>query len=374
MKRFLLLAFLLLSSFANTLLAYQFDVIITKSRQQIQCIILSQNDNVVIYSSTDTQDLNQYSIAKSEIEKIYPRSNEPAPITDAAKDSNPTQARETTPNQSPVFDVIVLKDATRIQGIVRAVEESNIIYESNGKLATKPISDISVILFANGETKVFTIEQKREVAPAANVAQQSNPMPSAQRQYEAPETPPADREWAGGGRHTDKQGNTRTDFPGGHKTVHADGSQTISVPFVTIHKDAEGGRGVDAPQSDDIRGFQLIEFYNKVEDAVIIINKSSQSDCFKVAVCSVQNNQYFWRIVLTTTELEPYKAEIAKQKNRYRAKTDKDLKDILANKDRYLYSLAVKSRYGNEYSFKTYVDGDDLIIEVLDANSSQSDW
>ncbi len=373
MKR-LLLAFMLLSSFANTILAYQFDVIITKSRQQIQCIIISQDDNVVIYSSADAQDTNQYSIAKSEIEKIYPRSNEPTPTTNVVQNSTPTHAKEKTSAPAPALDVIVLKDATRIQGIVRTVEENNIIYESNGKLATKNISDISVILFANGETKVFTVEPKREVASAANIVQQSNPAPSSQRQYEAPEERPADREWAGGGRHTDKQGNTRTDFPGGHKTVHAAGSQTISVPFVTIHKDSEGGRGVDAPQTDDIRGFQLIEFYNKVEDDVIIINKSSQSDCFKVAVCSVKNNQYFWRIVLTTTELEPYKPEIAKQKNRYRAKTDKDLKDILANKDRYLYSLAVKSRYGNEYSFKTYVDGDDLIIEVLDANSSQSDW
>lgn len=52
----------------------------------------------------------------------------------------------------------------------------------------------------------------------------------------------------------------------------------------------------------------------------------------------------------------------------------RELNELLTNKDRYLYSIAVKSRYNYEYSFKTRIDGDDLVIEVLDLESSDSDW
>ena len=349
------LLFVLQSAFA-----YQYDVIITKSREQIQCVILSQDENAVTYQTIDSNNAETIIMSKSEIEKIYPRSEESTP-------------QVVTPKTEQPKDIIVLKDATRLEAIITEITDSEIKYkEPNNEriLFSKKIADVSVVLFSNGETRVFNNAPSTPQSASSKVAETTSLTPN----YTPQERPQAnDAEWAGGGIHTDKNGNTRTDFPGGHKTVYADGSEQISVPFVTINKKG-GGRGVEMPNSDDIKGFQLIEFYGDPQDDVILINKSSKSDCFKVAICSVKNNQYFWKIVLTTKELEPYKADIKKQKEKYRAKSEEELNDLLNNKDRFIYSVAVKSRYGYEYAFKTYKDGDDLVIEVLDPNSHESDW
>lgn len=53
--------------------AYDFDVIITKSRIQIQCFIVEQNDDTVTYVFLDKDPSLKYTIATSDIEKIYAR-------------------------------------------------------------------------------------------------------------------------------------------------------------------------------------------------------------------------------------------------------------------------------------------------------------
>lgn len=359
-------------------MAIDYDVILTTERHQIQCVIVSQNDSLVVYRLANSSNSEVKTIAKENIAKIYPRTEDPiqrpAPNTEKVNEDTNTIEKASS-HQS---DVIELVDGERIYVNVVEIGSNDIKYRKisnpDGPLYVKQISEVRAITYKNGESEYFATHsaptQQSGNKPVTNISS-TTPQPEYRHVEKAR---PEDREWPGGGRHTDKDGNTRTDFPGGHKTIHADGSETISVPFVTINKKG-GGKGVDMPSSDDVYGFQIISFYGDPEDDVILINKSSKTDCFKVAVCSVENNHYFWKIVLTTQELQPYNSNIPKQQNKlYSAKSKEELNELLTNKDRYIYSIAVKSRYNYEYSFKTRIDGDDLVIEVLDLDSSDSDW
>ena len=53
--------------------AYDFDVIITNTREQIQCFIMKYEDGVITYVLPDASDIKTYTIHSSEVEKIYPR-------------------------------------------------------------------------------------------------------------------------------------------------------------------------------------------------------------------------------------------------------------------------------------------------------------
>ena len=375
----------LIVSFAiQNCMAIDYDVILTTERHQIQCVIIAQNDSIVVYRLANSSNGELKTLAKEDIAKIYPRTEDPRqqPIVDTenvhanSSTSINNTNKETSDRQS---DTIELVGGESIFVNVVEVGSNEIKYRKvsnpEGPIYVKKVSEVRAITYKNGESDYFTTNstpaQQSEHQAVTNVSSSATPQPEYRPVEKAR---PEDREWPGGGRHTDKDGNTRTDFPGGHKTVHADGSETISVPFVTINKKG-GGKGVDMPSSDDVYGFQIISFYGAPEDDVILINKSSKTDCFKVAVCSVENNQYFWKIVLTTQELQPYDSNIPKKQNQlYSAKSKEELNELLTNKDRYIYSIAVKSRYNYEYSFRTRIDGDDLVIEVLDLDSSDSDW
>ncbi len=69
MRKLNLIVLLLLA--IQTVMAYEFDVIITKSREQIQCVIVTQNEDAITYKLVDSEDSQIYTISNSEIEKIY---------------------------------------------------------------------------------------------------------------------------------------------------------------------------------------------------------------------------------------------------------------------------------------------------------------
>ena len=255
-------------------------------------------------------------------------------------------------------DILVLKNSMRINAFVASVGDDVIKYKMPSQTSTYSIKkdDVIAILYQNGKTSVFLPS-----TTAATAQVSGNVTPDFQ--YQEKSSSPTNVDFPTGGIHTDAQGNRRVDFIGGSKTTFADGSTRIEVPFVTIES-KEGGRGVDMPQCDDITGYQVQSFYAPIEDQVVIINKSSYPDCFKVAVCTVMKNHYIWRNVLTTSEL----------RKEGTAETEDDLDEILGNEDKYVYSVAVKSRSGKEYSFKMERDGDDLKIEVYNPGSVNSDW
>lgn len=255
-------------------------------------------------------------------------------------------------------DILVLKNSMRINAFVASVGDDMIKYKMPSQTQTYsiPKNDVVAILYQNGKTSVFL-----PATTAATAQVQGNVAPDFQ--YREKYSSPTNIDFPSGGIHTDGHGNKRVDFAGGSKTTFADGSTRIEVPFVTIES-KDGGRGVDMPQCDDITGYQVQQFYAPIEDQVIIINKSSYSDCFKVAVCTVMKNHYIWRNVLTTSEL----------RREGEAETEDDLDDILGNEDKYIYSVAVKSRSGKAYSFKMERSGDDLKIEVYNPGSVNSDW
>lgn len=55
--------------------AYDVDVIITKTREQIQCIILSQTEELITYRQVDDES-KIYTLNKNEVEKVFLRGNE----------------------------------------------------------------------------------------------------------------------------------------------------------------------------------------------------------------------------------------------------------------------------------------------------------
>lgn len=274
---------------------------------------------------------------------------------DANSLANYTQGQES--------DIIVFTNSTRINAVVLEETENIIKYRlpNSTVLQVVKTSDVMTILYHNGKTSVFlpqVVQKSTHSTPIS--ASAVTTMPNIQI---SERSVPSDIDFPTGGRHTDQNGNTRVDFAGGHKTTYADGSTRIEVPFVTI-KTKGGGRGVDMPQCDDVSDYQIQSFYAPIEDHIIITNKSSHADCFRVAVCSVIKNHYIWRNVCTTPELRSMDT----------FKSQEKVEEVMNNEDIYVYSVAIKSRSGRAYSFKIEADGDDLKIDVFDYGSIQGDW
>ena len=143
----LLLALLLLPS----AYVYSLDVILTKSRMQIQCNIISQDENTVTYQLIDSQDKELYTMEKSDIEKIYPHTeNVPTP-----KETK----NESVSNEEKANDVLVLKDGVQLDVILVEVADKQVKYRKvnnpQGPLFVKEIANISSIIYANGEIEQF---------------------------------------------------------------------------------------------------------------------------------------------------------------------------------------------------------------------------
>ena len=149
-KSYLLLwAFLLLPS----VYVYPLDVILTKARMQIQCNIVSQDENTVTYQLLDSQDKELYTIEKADIEKIYPH------IEDTTIHNEPKV--EPQKEEENVNDVIVLKDGTRIDVALIEVTDKQVKYRKannpEGPLFIKEIANISSIIYSNGEKEEFVL-------------------------------------------------------------------------------------------------------------------------------------------------------------------------------------------------------------------------
>ncbi len=176
---FLLLAFLLLPN----LYVYSLDVILTKARMQIQCNIISQDENTVTYQLLDSQDKELYTMEKADIEKIYPH-------IDDATTRNETKTESQKAER--VNDVIVLKDGTRIDVVLVEVAEKQVKYRKannpEGPLYIKEIANIASIIYANGEKEDFIsktveiIEQSPIQTQAQQSAQQTTIQYSPQQQ------------------------------------------------------------------------------------------------------------------------------------------------------------------------------------------------
>lgn len=170
---FLLLALLVLPS----IYVYSLDVILTKSRMQIQCNIISQDETTVTYQLADSQDKELYTMEKADIEKIYPPTEDIATPTEP---KNESQEKEENSN-----DIIVLKDGTQLDVNLVEVEDKQVKYRKvnnpDGPLFVKEIANITSIIYANGEKEDFnpaTIkveEQTREtVSTATTTAKQGS--------------------------------------------------------------------------------------------------------------------------------------------------------------------------------------------------------
>ena len=172
----LLWALLLLPS----VYVYSLDVILTKSRMQIQCNIISQDENTVTYQLIDSQDKELYTMEKSDIEKIYPHT-EDVPTPKETKN-------ESVSNEIKANDVLVLKDGVRLNVILVEVADKQVKYRKvnnpQGPLFVKEIANISSIIYANGEKEDFShkavemIESLSEQVPQK--AQQQTEIPHQQ--------------------------------------------------------------------------------------------------------------------------------------------------------------------------------------------------
>lgn len=69
---------LLVLFFAQQIKAFEFDVIITNSREQIQCIILEESNGTISYVLYGDQNNSVRKISRADIQKIYPRDKEGA--------------------------------------------------------------------------------------------------------------------------------------------------------------------------------------------------------------------------------------------------------------------------------------------------------
>lgn len=130
---------------------YSLDVILTKARMQIQCNIVSQDEQTVTYQLLDSQDKELYTMEKADIEKIYPH------IDDVTIHNEPKVEPQKEEN---VNDVIVLKDGTHIDVVLIEVTDKQVKYRKannlEGPLFVKEIANISSIIYSNGEKEDFT--------------------------------------------------------------------------------------------------------------------------------------------------------------------------------------------------------------------------
>ncbi len=150
-KSYLLLWVLLL---LPSMYVYSLDVILTKSRMQIQCQIISQDENTITYQLIDSQDKELYTMEKSDIEKIYPQ---------AEDGKTPKETKnESVSNEIKANDVIVLKDGVQLDVILVEVADKQVKYRKvnnpQGPLFVKEIANISSIIYANGEKEDFSKE------------------------------------------------------------------------------------------------------------------------------------------------------------------------------------------------------------------------
>lgn len=136
MKRTILGLCLLL--IATNALAYPFDVIITKSREQVQCIILSRTDEQITYQLTN-DDSQTFTLSTAEVEKVYSRDNgpiisyvpEPEPAPVAAKKMETLIAEKPEP-------VVEKKEEPKKQAQEVAKEPEPVVEEPRVKETKKP--------------------------------------------------------------------------------------------------------------------------------------------------------------------------------------------------------------------------------------------
>ena len=151
---------------------YSLDVILTKARMQIQCNIVSQDENTVTYQLLDSQDKELYTMEKADIEKIYPH------IDDAMMHNEPKVEPQETIKK--VSDAIVLNDGTRIDVVLVEVTDKQVKYRKannpEGPIFVKEMANITSIIYANGEKEDFTRSTqkaadtivKKETKPTTN--------------------------------------------------------------------------------------------------------------------------------------------------------------------------------------------------------------
>lgn len=121
---------------------------------QIQCNIISQDENTVTYLLLDSHSKEQYTMEKADIEKIYPHTEES--VTPSKKEVESPKIEENP------HDIIVLNDGTKLDVILVEVADKQVKYKkannTEGPLFVKEIANISSIIFANGEREDFTQE------------------------------------------------------------------------------------------------------------------------------------------------------------------------------------------------------------------------
>lgn len=118
---------------------------------QIQCNIISQDQNTVTYQLIDSQDKELYTMEKADIEKIYPHTEDIVMRTESMNESQKTEVKSN--------DIIVLQDDTKLEVILVEVADKQVKYRKannpNGPLFVKEIANISSIIYANGEKDIF---------------------------------------------------------------------------------------------------------------------------------------------------------------------------------------------------------------------------
>lgn len=175
MKKIIILFALALLICANVF-AYDVDVIITRSREQIQCLIISQEGEQITY--TNLNDKQVYQIAKSDVEKVYIHNAEPAKNTAVVK---PKQAPQKEVKEAPKVekspvknalaeqseakqDLIVTMDAQQIKSKIIEVSKNEIRYKEidnlDGPTYVLNTEEIASIIYANGKVSVFQHEPK----------------------------------------------------------------------------------------------------------------------------------------------------------------------------------------------------------------------
>lgn len=170
-KSYLLLWVLLL---LPSMYVYSLDVILTKSRMQIQCQIISQDENTITYQLIDSQDKELYTMEKSDIEKIYPQ---------AEDGKTPKETKnESVSNEIRANDVLVLKDGVQLDVILVEVADKQVKYRKvnnpEGPLFVKEIANISSIIYANGEIEEFTQANSESVESSSSQAPQKSQIQS----------------------------------------------------------------------------------------------------------------------------------------------------------------------------------------------------
>ena len=159
--------------------AYDVDVIITKSREQIQCMIISQNGDTITYKSTYQDDQQVYKIAKSDVEKVFIHDKEPAKSTTTNTKPAPQKvvndgqevkkavSQTASAAQSKVkSDLIITKDAKKIDAKIIEVSKNEIKYKEldnlEGPTFVLETKEISSIIYANGKVVLYNDEAKSE--------------------------------------------------------------------------------------------------------------------------------------------------------------------------------------------------------------------